>query len=108
MSTLCMGTALDIMKTVYPPRGAFLNYPLGHTAGPPHRPDLQRQIIVEALEAFTSLTEPGQIKTLPFEWPDGTSWEDAVLSGVDLRKPRYDSPQYQNEEDRIRAEGGHN
>lgn len=107
ISTLCMASVLDVMKAVNPPRVAFLDYPLGHTAGPSHQPNLQRRIIVEALEAFTSLTEPGQIKNLPFKWPDGTSWEDEVLSGEDLRLDRYDSPQYQNEEDRRRAEGGH-
>ena len=100
-----MTSVLDVMKAVNPPRGAFLDYPLGHTTGPAHRPDLQRQIMLEAMESFTSLTEPGQIKHLPFKWPEGTAWENEILTGEDLRLHRYDSPQYQNEKDRLSAEG---
>ena len=100
-----MASVLDVIQAVNPPRAVFLDYPLGHTTGPPNRPDLQRQIMLEALEAFTSLSEPGRIKHLPFKWPKGASWENEILTGEDLRLHRYDSPQYQNDEDRRRAEG---
>ena len=104
VSTLCMGSALDILRGVNPPRAAFLDFPLGHTAGPADRPELQRAILVEALEAFTSLTEPGQVKVLPFKWPWGESWKKTAMSAGDDRLERYDTPQYQNDEDRLRAE----
>jgi hypothetical protein len=101
--TLCMGSALDILKAGNPPRAAFLDYPLGHTTGKPNQPELQREILVQALGGFTSLTVPGSIKMLPFRWDD-EDWKRTAMMDRDTRVQRYDTPQYQTEEDRIRAE----
>lgn len=98
--TLCMTSALDITRAVRPPRAAFLDYPLGHTTGKPGDPELQRRILVEALEAFSSLSSPGEVKTLPFRWSQDESWKDEAFAGGDDRLPRHDTPQYQCEEDR--------
>ena len=103
ISTLCMGSALDILKAGKPPRAAFLDYPLGHTTGKPNQPELQREILIQALEGFTSLTVPGSIKMLPFRWDD-EDWKRTAMMDGDTRVTRYDTPQYQTEEDRIRAE----
>ena len=99
-----MTSALDITKAVQPPRAAFLDYPLGHTTGKPHQPALQRAIMRAALEGFTSLTTPGAVKLLPFRWSEDDAWKDTAQRGPDDRRPRYDTPQYQNEADRRRAE----
>jgi hypothetical protein len=100
-----MSSALDITKAVNPPRAAFLDYPLGHTTGKPHDPLLQREILIEALDGFVSLREAGSVKMLPFQWSDDASWKEAAMAtGDDDRLPRFDTPQYQREEDRIRAE----
>jgi hypothetical protein len=104
ISTLCMTSALDITTAVNPPRAAFLDYPLGHTTGKPHEPELQREILVQALEGFTSLTTPGAAKILPFRWSEDDDWKRTAMLDGDSRTPRYDTPQYQNEEDRRRAE----
>jgi hypothetical protein len=98
-----MTSALDITRHVNPPRAAFLDYPLGHTTGKPGEPELQRAILREALDAFQSLREPGSVKLLPFQWSDD-EWKRSALRGGDDRKPRYDTPQYQTEEDQRRAE----
>jgi hypothetical protein len=98
-----MTSALDITRSVNPPRAAFLDYPLGHTTGKPGEPRLQRAILVEALDAFTSLTAPGSVKQLPFRWTEDEEWKRAAFSGGDDRQPRYDTPQYQCAEDRRRA-----
>jgi hypothetical protein len=99
-----MGSALDIMKAVNPPRAAFLDFPLGHTTGEPHKSELQRDILIQALEGFTSLTSPGSIKMLPFRWSEGDDWKTTAMNDGDTRVERYDTPQYQSEEDRILAE----
>jgi hypothetical protein len=98
-----MSSALDITRAVHPPRTAFLDYPLGHTTGKPHEPALQRDILLQALAAFTSLTEPGSIKILPFRWSEDQAWQATAQRGPDDRRPRYDTPQYQTAEDRRRA-----
>lgn len=102
--TLCMTSTLDITRAVNPPRAAFLDYPLGHTTGKPREPELQREILVQALEGFTSLTIPGSIKLLPFQWSEDDDWKRTAMMDGDTRVPRYDIPQYQTEEDRQRAE----
>lgn len=99
-----MTSALDITRAVNPPRAAFLDYPLGHTTGKPHEPDLQRAILLEALAAFDELTEPGSVKPLPFQWSEDDTWKAAAQRGADDRRPRYETPQYQTEEDRLLAE----
>jgi len=104
ISTLCMTSALDITRAGEPPRAAFLDYPLGHTTGKPHQPELQREILVQALEGFTSLTTPGSIKMLPFRWSEADDWKRTAMMDGDSRTPRSDTPQYQNEDDRRRAE----
>jgi hypothetical protein len=108
--TLCMTSALSITERLNPPRAAFLDYPLGHTAGKPHDPPLQRAILRTALRAFETLRAPGVVK-LPFEWAEHDDWKDGVMrpktSGgahEDDRVPRRPTPQYQTEDDRLRAE----
>ncbi len=101
--TLSMTSALDITRAVNPPRAAFLDYPLGHTTGKPHDSALQRAIMLEALGAFTSLRKPGQVKPLPFCWDEGDTWKRA-MGATDTRTERLDTPQYQCEADRLRAE----
>lgn len=72
-----MSSALDITKSVKPPRSVFVNFPLGHQTGKPHQPDLQRAIIREAFLALDSMTYPGTVIQLPYVWDeDDDSWED--------------------------------
>ena len=104
--TLCMTSALDITKSVNPPRAAFLDYPLGHTTGKPNEPDLQREILAGALAAFVSLETPGSVRMLPFRWSEDEEWKAKAFAEGDERTPRHDTPQYQDEEDRRRAEEG--
>jgi len=98
-----MSSALDVTKAVNPPRAAFLDFPLGHTAGPLHDRKMQQKILLEALEGFSSLLLPGEVKALQFHWAEDDSWKVNSLTDEDSRTPRLDTPQYQNEEDRQRA-----
>ena len=101
-----MTSALDITRSVNPPRAAFLDYPLGHTTGKPHEPELQRAIMREALVAFDTLTTPGAVKLLPFVWSADETWKLQAFAGDDTRTARLETPQYQSDEDRIRAASG--
>jgi len=72
-----MTSALDITRTVKPPRAVFLNFPLGHQTGKPHEPELQRRILLDALGAFETIAQPGTIVELPYVWdPNDRSWEE--------------------------------
>jgi hypothetical protein len=72
-----MTSAIDITRSVKPPRAVFLNFPLGHQTGPPDRPDLQRRIVTDAMRAFETITEAGTIVELPYVWDaSDRSWEE--------------------------------
>ncbi len=100
MPTLSLTSAYSITASANPPRAAFTDFPLGHTCGPPDRPRLQRSIMRDALDLFESLDGPGIVR-LEHRWPE--PWKEEALRPVDHRTPRYDTPQYQNEDDRAAA-----
>jgi hypothetical protein len=86
--TLCMTSALDITQSVNPPRAVFVNFPLGHETGRPHQPDLQGQIVRDALHAFETIGKPGTIVELPYVWDArDRQWETTDYTG-DFLPPR--------------------
>jgi hypothetical protein len=94
--TLCMTSALDITLAVNPPRAVFVNFPLGHQTGKPHQPDLQRQIVRDALRAFETIDRTGTIVELPYVWdPNDRQWEMTDYTGDFLppRPPKEDADQ---------------
>ena len=113
ISTLCLTSARDITRAAWPPRGAFLDFPLGHTAGRPNQPDLNRSIMIDALAALETIDEPGRIVELRHRWGDDDDWKDAVMRPApggeweDERTERLADPQYQSDADRAAAESAH-
>ena len=109
--TLSMTSALSITRSANPPRAAYLDFPLGHTAGKPHQPRLNRDIVLNALKAFETLQQPGQVSMLPYEWADDDAWKDGVMrprspdaKHDDSRVERDATPQYQTAADRTLAD----
>ena len=105
LPTLVLGSALDILSAGKPPRTVFLNYPLGFESGRFQDADNQLTVVREALTAFPEFDRPG-IRTLAHEWLEGWQMVDERERGkLDQRSERTTEPQYQNEADRIAAEG---
>ena len=104
MPTLSMTSAYSITKSANPPRAAFTDFPLGHTCGPPDRPEIQRSIMRDALALFETMEQPGIVE-LGYGWP--APWKEEALEPVDHRTPRHDTPQYQNQDDRAAAVAAH-
>ncbi len=104
--TLCMGTALDIVKFGWPPRAVFMDFPLGHGGGPAFDPDRQLAIARQAMAAFESVQRPGEIVAVAQTWPGGHGWKEVAedQSADDVRQPRDMTVRYQREEDRRLAE----
>lgn len=105
--TLIMASALDIIEAGRPPRAVFVDYPLGHTVGPPFDPDTQYRIVREGVQCLASMTTPEEIRHLDLAWPDGDGWREEASSsdGGDFRSPRDMERRYQTDEDRLLAEG---
>ena len=76
--TTSITSALDITRLVRPPRSVFLNFPLGHQAGKKSEPELQKNILRDALNALKTIKEPGAILELPYRWSDDDTWEEHV------------------------------
>ena len=117
--TLSLTSAWSITEAAGAPRAAFLDYPLGHTAGRAGDRDEQDAILAQVLGLFETLETPGEIVPLPFAWSEDDAWKDRVMrpdpdaeaneaSGdgehADDRTARHDTPQYQDERDRAMAE----
>jgi hypothetical protein len=111
--TLCLTAAHSITASANPPRAAFVDLPLGYTAGRPHEPDFQRDLLRRALSLGTAIDRPGTIVDTGVRWADDPLWKQAASSGLnngvrsadgDTRAPRTDVPQYQYDDDRMAAE----
>ena len=111
--TICLTAARSITESVNPPRAAFVDMPLGYTAGRPHEPEFQKDLLRKVFTAVEEIEIPGSIVDLDISWSEGESWKDKATSGLnngvnsaegDSRRPRLRDPQYQYEEDKIAAE----
>ncbi|WP_419916059.1 hypothetical protein [Candidatus Poriferisodalis sp.] len=125
-----MSSARDITRAAWPPRAAYLDYPLGHTSGRPHEPGLNLQILRDTLAAFENLRVPGSMAHLPYRWSDSDRWKDRVFAPStkaeelpecavptgeaaatatydDDRVERHPTPQYQSEDDAAAARASH-
>ncbi len=115
--TLSLTSAYSITASANPPRAAFSDLPLGNTAGRPHEPEFQRELLRRALQAGAAIEEPGTIVETGMRWDDTQAWKRrATSTGVsrdgddgtdpsrDDRNERHETPQYQDEADRLAAE----
>ena len=58
----------EVTRKVKPPRALYLRYPFGHPMGEAFATAQQRTILVDALTALETLTEPGQIVEPGYRW----------------------------------------
>lgn len=79
-----IGTALDIMCKVAPPRGVFVDHPVGRTFGPPHDRERNEAVLVKALAELPRFTRSGEIRDLDCAWQAGNSrgWEDELRAEI--------------------------
>jgi hypothetical protein len=59
---------LDVTEHIKPPRAVFVPFMMGHHFGVPFHKELQRRIILEALDLLTTAKASGEIKMLPIKW----------------------------------------
>lgn len=78
LPTVFLGSCRDIMAQVRPPRGVFLDFPLGRTCGRPNNLEEQTNILKDALQALVRIKTPGQMVDLPYEWGRPFTIQDYV------------------------------
>lgn len=58
----------EITRKVKPPRALYLRYPFGHPMGEAFATAQQRTILLDALAALETMTEPGTIVEPGYRW----------------------------------------
>ena len=58
----------EITRRVKPPRALFVRYPFGHPMGEAFAVRQQRAVLLVALEALETITEPGTIVEPGWAW----------------------------------------
>ena len=89
--TVVLGMMRDIMEKVKPPRGIFVNFPVGHPLGRPLDSEFQINVIKDAMSALSEVKIGGEIIDLPYRWSDDFSWQywpGALPSYLDKRESR--------------------
>jgi hypothetical protein len=66
--TLSMGNAADRMANIKPPRALLVKFARGSMLGKPGNVARQRRILMDALNALKTMTEPGSVQNLPYQW----------------------------------------
>lgn len=67
-STISMGNAADRMAHIKPPRALLVKFARGSMFGEPGNVKRQRRILLGALEALKTMTNPGTVQELPYQW----------------------------------------
>ncbi len=66
--TISMGNMAERMAYIKPPRALLVKFARGSMLGEPGNAQRQRRIIMDALTALKTMTEPGTIQELPYQW----------------------------------------
>ena len=66
--TISMGNMPERMAHIKPPRALLVKFARGSMFGEPGNKDRQRRIIMDALSALKTMTDPGTIYALPYRW----------------------------------------
>ena len=66
--TISTGNAIDRMQLIKPPRALLVKFARGSMFGEPGNTTRQRKILLDALDALQTMTEPGTIRELPYRW----------------------------------------
>lgn len=57
---------------------------MGHLFGVPYHKELQRTIILEALDHLVEATQSGEVRELPFKWAKARKEGIAIKKSLDL------------------------
>ena len=78
-----MTAALDVTEHCRPPRAVFLPFMMGHHFGVPLHRELQRRIIVAALDHLVKAEQSSEIHFFPMTWAQARQEGKAFERNVD-------------------------
>ncbi len=68
LPTISLGNAADRIAYIKPPRAMLVKFARGSMFGEPGNAKRQRRIVLDALHALETMTAPGTIQELPYQW----------------------------------------
>ena len=84
-TTVILTPTHEFNRAVGFPRTVALEYPYGRPIGEVGDVDGQRQVLMATLDFLEEAPAPGQVKHLPFEWPEDprdTHWHPNEMSPI--------------------------
>ena len=84
-TTVVLTPTHEFNRAVGIPRSVALEYPYGRPIGAVGDAAGQRQVLQATLSVFEEAQAPGQVKHLPFEWPQDprdTHWHPPEMSPI--------------------------
>ena len=76
--TVSITVALDVTEHAKPPRAVFVPFMMGHHFGVPFHRELQRRIILEALDHLVVAGQSGEVRRLPVTWAQARNEGKAI------------------------------
>ena len=85
LPTVVLTPVPEFHNAVGIPRSAAIAYPFGRPVGEVHDQQGQRDVLREAIAMLETTDTPGEIKHLPFVWPETpkeTNWQPPEISPI--------------------------
>lgn len=83
--TVSLTVARDITEHCKPPRSVFVPFMMGHHFGVPFHRELQRGIIVAALDHLVNAKQSGEIHAFPVTWSKARAEGKAIESSFEAK-----------------------
>lgn len=83
--TVSITVALDVTEHCRPPRAVFVPFMMGHHFGVPFHVQLQRKIIIAALDLLGDADHSGAVQSLPLTWARARQEGSAIEQALGLK-----------------------
>ena len=83
LSTVVLTPTHEFHRAIGIPRVAAIEYPYGRPVGQAGDREAQRQVLIRTLEVLEKAQRPGEIRHLPFGWPEEpkkVDWQPPEMS----------------------------
>ena len=79
ITTVILGSALDVVQHCGVPRFVFTDFPLGNPCGKPYDREMQRAVVEAGLALVESATGPRALVRSPYRWSEDETWRVRYL-----------------------------
>ncbi len=76
LPTVCIVNMHDRAERVGMPRAVSVKFPRGATLGPPHQPDVHREVILDALDWLQNARQSDRYRELEHRWSQDAAHDD--------------------------------